>query len=171
MIFESIKRNILRIVYALIIALVVVFVFKIRPILIAGHAMSPTLNYGERTVMNGNIGELSIGDIIVFYSPEKPNQSLFLRIVGLPGEKIEITETGQVLVNEVILEEPYLDEAYNTTPQEMAELLVPEQAYFLLGDNRDHGNDSRKWGAVPLENIQGKLIWRYFPFSEMGAIQ
>jgi len=105
------------------------------------------------------------GDIIIFTFPLNPDQDLLKRVIGLPGETVTVQD-GQVRVNGTALEEPYITEppAYNGTWE------VPEDQYFVLGDNRNDSRDSDQWGFLPRENIIAKAIWIYFPFDRFGKI-
>lgn len=105
------------------------------------------------------------GDIIIFRFPLAPGQSLIKRVIGLPGETIEVKD-GIVMVNSVPLEEPYITEppAYN------GRWVVPEGQYFVLGDNRNDSRDSHQWGGLPHENIVAKAVWIYLPLDHFGKI-
>ena len=86
------------------------------------------------------------------------------RVVGLPGDTVAI-KNGKVLVNGVVLDEPYLDQV---TPGRMGTKVVPEAHVFVLGDNRGASNDSRYFGMVPYERIVGRAWIRYWPPAEAG---
>ena len=138
-------------------------------------SMLPTYREGDLIIVNklayafGNTP--SRQDEIVFYAPgngAKPSFDLFFtqhpscfikRVIGLPGDTVEI-RNKQVYVNGVALREPYLNEAPNYTmpPQQ-----IPSGQYFVLGDNRNHSNDSHTGWLVPSENIIGKVWFRYWP--------
>ena len=110
-------------------------------------------------------------DIIIFKYPDDPSENYVKRIIGLPGDTVEIID-GVTYVNGEELDEPYLKEPVreaNFGPYE-----VPEESYFVLGDNRNNSSDSRFWittNYVPRENILGKAILVYFPFSRFGSIE
>ena len=99
------------------------------------------------------------GEIIVFQFPLDPNKDFVKRVVGLPGETIEMRD-GRVFVNGGLLEEPYLTvkDRSNAAP-----VRLKEGEYYVLGDNRSHSNDSRSWGAVPEANLRGKVWMVYWP--------
>tara|TARA_B100000029_G_scaffold331535_1_gene323808 strand:+ start:718 stop:1308 length:591 start_codon:yes stop_codon:yes gene_type:complete len=103
------------------------------------------------------------GEIIVFKFPMDISKDYVKRIIGLPGELIAI-KRGQVLVDGEPLTEPYV---VHNDRSNMNPILVPEDTYFVLGDNRDVSSDSRNWGVVPLDNIVGKVWLRYWPGSEI----
>lgn len=105
------------------------------------------------------------GDIVLFSIPLDPAQDLIKRVIGLPGETIEVTERT-VTINGVPLEEQYITDhpLYNGT------WVVPENHYFVLGDNRNDSRDSHQWGFLPRENIIAKAVWIYYPLANFGKI-
>lgn len=106
------------------------------------------------------------GDIIIFHFPLDPNQDLIKRVIGLPGETI-IIQDGIVTINGTPLEEPYITEA----PLYKGTWVVPEDQFFVLGDNRNESKDSHQWGFLPRENIIAKAVWIYYPFDHFGKIE
>ena len=106
------------------------------------------------------------GDIIVFRFPRDPSRDFIKRVVGLPGEQVEI-RAGVVYINGKKLNEPYILE--NPTYSRESSL-VPPGNYFVLGDNRNNSSDSHVWGSVPLENIVGKTWFSYWPWKDVGPI-
>ena len=104
------------------------------------------------------------GDVIVFKYPLDPDRDFVKRVVGLPGETVEI-HRGTVKIDGEALEEPYLEERDLSS---LGPVLVPPDSYFVIGDNRDGSSDSRHWGPVPLENIVGKVLVRYWPPYEFS---
>jgi signal peptidase I len=133
-----------------------------------GSSMLPTLESGEFVIVNKmayKIGNPSIGDIIVFRYPRDPKQEFIKRVIGLPGDNIQIKD-GKVYVNGIQLSEPYLAErpAYQTN------WIVPEDSLFVLGDNRNNSSDSHNWGPVPLSAVIGKATFVYWPPSNWGWI-
>ena len=140
------------------------------PILrIYGSSMSPTL-------VNGNIvttlrgGSYERGDIVAFYYNDK---ILVKRIVGLPGEVIDIDEDGSVSVDGEPLDEPYLDEKALGECDIELPYQVPEGRYFVMGDNRSVSSDSRssQVGCVAEEQVIGKLIFRLWPLDGFGTVE
>ncbi len=106
------------------------------------------------------------GDIIVFESPSGVGNDLIKRVIGLPGEQVEIAQ-GRVYINGRLLHEPYIREAWS---DDHAAVVVPERHYYVLGDNRSSSQDSRTVyvGMVPRELIVGKALLRYWPFGDFG---
>lgn len=131
-----------------------------QPVVVDGTAMKPAFNNGDRMFVDKNLGELKRGDIITFLYPKDKSKSYFKRIVGLPGETVEIRE-GKVYIDGQFLDEPYVDESYNQFKPIFPPRKVPEYQYFVMGDNRDNSSDSRYWGTVDKELITGKYYMTY----------
>lgn len=114
------------------------------------------------------------GDVIIFKAPKNEEYEYIKRIVGLPREKIRISE-GKIFINNKQINESYLPLEYQTRsgtfwPENQA-IPLPENEYFVLGDNRSHSSDSRDWGSVRRENIIGKAWFRYWPPDKIGIIE
>lgn len=122
------------------------------------HSMEPTLYDGDYLFTRRiNPTNLQRGDVIVFYNPQRPQEMQAKRLVGLPGETIEIKDT-QLYVNDVALEEVYKHKEF--LPEELfGPLLLGEEEYFVLGDNRPASQDSRYFGPVPNDMILGKVLF------------
>jgi len=105
-------------------------------------------------------------DIIVFRFPKDPSRDFVKRVIALPGETVSM-KRGEVFIDGDKLDETYLQETDNSY---FAPILVPPDSYFVLGDNRDGSSDSRHWGTVPIENIVGKVVVRYWPFLEFSLL-
>jgi signal peptidase I len=127
---------------------------------VQGKDMEPTLYEGDRILVTKRIEQLRRGDIVIFRYPGDPSKSFIKRVVGLSGELIEIRE-GKVLVNGQYLQEDYLDSQLNRFPHNAIPKLIPADKYYMMGDNRDNSNDSRAWGALPQELLQGRLIFHF----------
>ena len=106
-----------------------------------------------------------LGEIIVFRFPGEPKRDFVKRVIGRPGDKVEIVD-GTVLVNDAVHREPYLREPFT---EDMSPRRMGQDEYFVMGDNRSHSNDSRNWGAVPGENVVGKVWLIYWPFAKFGV--
>jgi signal peptidase I len=157
---------------AIAIAVVISFiliVFVIQAFYIPSDSMQPTLKPGDRILVNKFIYRFrdpKRQEIIVFKYPVAPERKFVKRLIALPGDKVEIKE-GQVLVNNEPLDEDYvLEESYTDFPATE----VPEDNYFVLGDNRNNSEDSRYWGFVPRENIVGKPVIIFWPLNRMRII-
>jgi signal peptidase I len=110
------------------------------------------------------------GDIVVFEYPRDTSRDYIKRVIGLPGETIDV-RNGQVYVDGVPLEEPYLPESTVTRKGSVSlPMKVPHNAVFVMGDNRENSSDSRNWGPLPLERIVGKAWFTYWPRDHWGTI-
>jgi signal peptidase I len=163
-------------IFALMLAALVV-VFIVQPVKVEGTSMLPRLHDGERIFVNKLIyydeyrwaPKIERGDIVVFWYPNDPTKSYIKRVVGLPGENVEVTE-GQVRINGSVLDEKYLDPQLNASPRSLPMTNVKANYYFVMGDNRDNSFDSRSWGLVPKKYIYGKALFRYWPLSTASVI-
>jgi signal peptidase I len=131
-----------------------------KPVLVEGIAMKPSFNNGDKILVDKNLSDLKRGDVITFLYPKDKSKWYFKRIVGLPGETIEI-RAGKIYINGQILDEPYVEEIYNQVKASFALRTVPQHQYFVMGDNRDNSSDSRYWGNVDKELITGKYYMTY----------
>jgi len=138
---------------------------------VQGTSMLPVLEDGERIIVNKFVYRfrpVERGDVVVFWYPRDPTVSFIKRVVGLPGDVVEI-RYGVLYVNGRPLPEGYLlskfrgDESY--LPVE-----VKKGFYYVLGDHRNSSNDSRSWGEVPERYIYGRAVFRFWPLSKMGVI-
>jgi len=123
------------------------------------HSMEPTLTVGDRVIAI-KPEKLKRKDVVVIKDPEGKKNVLIKRIIGLPGEKIMIKK-GNVYINNVKISEPYIKEK----PRYVLMKKVPENHYFLLGDNRNDYEDSSVGGPIPKELIIGKVVCIYWPFK------
>jgi len=128
------------------------------PVNVVGDAMAPTLRDGGRARVTVAFDSLNRGDIVAFKYPRDESKSLVMRIVGLPGEQLEIRE-GAVAIDGRVLEEPYVIDA-NRAFDDLGPLRLDRDEYFVLGDNRRDSSDSRTWGPVRLDLIWAKVIDR-----------
>ncbi len=106
-------------------------------------------------------------DVIVFHFPLNPKKDFVKRVLGLPGDEVKIVG-GEVIVNNTFVSEPYLAGSSSGNAS-MAPVNLGSKEYFVMGDNRQHSNDSRSWGTVPEENIVGKVWLVYWPFNDWGS--
>lgn len=113
------------------------------------------------------------GDIVVFEYPGDVRKDYIKRVIGLPGETIEIRD-GSVYVNGQLLDEPYLQGAVTicsiNNPCSQGPVVVPHDAIFVMGDNRSNSSDSREWDALPLDHVIGQAWILYYPVSDWGVV-
>jgi signal peptidase I len=134
-----------------------------------GYSMEPTLHSGEFVIVSKlsyGLGSPERGDIIVFHFPRDPEQEYIKRVIGLPGDEVEISG-GLVSVNGQVLDEPYIA----APPVYESSWIVAEDSLFVLGDNRNNSSDSHNWGSVPNDNIVGKALFVYWPPPDWGLVR
>ncbi len=135
---------------------------------VRGSSMEPTLHNGQYLVVSKIsylLNKPQRGDIVVFVSPYGTGEDYIKRIIGLPGERVEVRD-GAVWINGYRLDEPYLNSGI---PYTGAWSLGPDE-YFVLGDNRANSNDSHTWGPLPRKNIIGKAWLCYWPPQYWGLV-
>jgi signal peptidase I len=133
-----------------------------------GDSMLPTMVSGEYVVINRlsyRFGSPQPGDIIVFHFPRDPKEEYIKRVIGLPGDIVEVMN-GAVYVNGQPLVENYLSVKMNYT----GKWEVPAGQLFVLGDNRNNSSDSHDWGTVPMDYVVGKAVLVYWPPPSWGLI-
>ena len=163
-------RELVESVLPALVIVLVVNVFLAQATRVEGQSMEPNLHTDERLIiekLSYRFHKPERGDIVVLKPPHRSRVPLIKRVIGLPGDWVAI-RNGAVYVNDVQLDEPYLDQA---TLGEMARTLVPEEHVLVLGDNRRASNDSRAFGMVPYEDIIGKAWFRYWPVDRLGLIK
>lgn len=154
-----------------------VYLFLFQPHKVDGSSMFPNF-HDKEFILTDKIGYRSSdpkrGDVIVFHAPPPFDSDFIKRVIGLPGETIEISD-GSVFIDGVKLEENYLPEGYSTKNrsflQEGVPFPIPAGYYIVLGDNRDYSSDSREWGPISKKAIVGKAWIRYWPLNKLGAIE
>ncbi len=155
---------------SLFIALILSFIlqtFIAQAVTIPSESMIPTLNINDKLIINKLVKseDLAYGDIIVFYSPVTKGERYIKRLIGVGGDTIEI-KNGYLYRNGEKVQEPYLVKSID---YEFGPVLVPEDNYFFLGDNRNSSYDSHLWPYpfIEKEDLIGKAIFRYYPFNRV----
>jgi len=149
-----------------------IIVFLYQPVKVEGTSMMPGLADQERIFINKfayRVEAIERGDVVVFRYPGDPSKNYIKRIVGVPGDRVEIFR-GEVYVNGRRLEEPYVPAQFRDE-RSMSEVTVPEDSYFVLGDHRNLSSDSRDFGVVEREAIFGKAVFAYWPTGMMGRLR
>ncbi|PLS19705.1 signal peptidase I [Bacillus sp. M6-12] len=134
--------------------------------IVPSESMYPTMHVKDYLMVYTQIDEYERGDIIAFKFPENEEETYLKRVIGLPGDTVEVKD-GLVYVNDNSLQEDYLNEKPTYT---YSKTVVPEGNYFVLGDNRNNSYDSHNWGFVKKEKIRGKAVVRLLPFSRFHVI-
>ena len=172
---QTIRENLKLVAIALCIS-IIVRLFIAEPRFIPSNSMQPTLQIGDRLLIEKvsyRLHEPHQGDIVVFEPPPQlqeigyeRDQAFIKRVIGLPGQIVQVSKhqvyiDGQVLNEDYILEAP----AYNMPPVE-----IPSGYLFVMGDNRNDSNDSHVWGLLPEQNVIGRAAIRFWPIAEAGAL-
>ena len=150
-------------------AIAVIISTMLLPVLrVTGASMNPTLQNDEVLLCN-KLSDIKQGDIIAFYYN---NKVLIKRVIGLPGDVIDIAEDGTIYRNGEALEETYVSELALGEKDVETPITVPESRYFVCGDNRSVSIDSRSTsiGCIAEENIIGKIFLRVYPFGRFGGV-
>lgn len=144
-----------------------VYLFLFRPVRVVGDTMAPKYKNNEYLLarVTRNNTQFKRGDVIILRTPTNPNVDYIKRIIGIPGDKININE-GKVFLNGKVLNEPYVTGKTNFYTNgfmgEGKEVIVPTNEYFVLGDNRPQSTDSREFGFVPKENLINIVMFCYW---------
>ena len=173
--WRSLRENLILITIALVLAFFI-RTFIAEPRYIPSDSMLPTLETGDRLVnekISYRFTSPKFGDIVVFQPPPElqsrgysQDQAFIKRIIGTPGDTVKIDD-GKVYLNGNILQEDYIKEP----PLQAFQLVrVPQNQYFMMGDNRNDSNDSRYWGFLPKKNMIGKAIFRFWPPGRIGTM-
>ena len=169
--FENLQIVIIALSLAIVIRALIA-----EPRYIPSDSMVPTLHVGDRVVVEKisyHLKPPKTGDIVVFAPPEQlqeqgftQDQAFIKRIIGLPGQTVAVKK-GLVYLNDKPLVEKYIAEP----PQyQWGPYRVPENEYFVMGDNRNNSNDSSRWGFLPKQNIIGRAVVRFWPLERIGEV-
>jgi signal peptidase I len=153
-------------------ASVLIITFLYQPVRVEGTSMLPRLEDHDRLFINKFVYHFSAiehGDVVVFHYPRDPEKSYIKRVIGLPGDHVRIAH-GEVWLNGKRQREPYVPEEYRDDGY-MAELVVPEDSYFMMGDHRSISSDSRAFGPVERSLIYGKAVFVYWPARDAGVVR
>ncbi|MBN1137349.1 MAG: signal peptidase I [Anaerolineae bacterium] len=169
--FVHLIRDLLETILPAILIALLLNVFVGQATRVQGQSMEPNLHTDQRLVVEKvsyRFHGPRRGDVVVIRVPSQGEELLIKRVIGLPGETVEILN-GQVYIDGQLLDEPYTDGS--TRQGRIGRVVVPALHVFVMGDNRDHSNDSRTFGPVPIENIVGRAWLSYWPLSNAGMIQ
>lgn len=161
-----------------IIALIIVIpvrIFVAQPFIVSGASMENTFHSGEYLIVDQisyYLDDPKRGDVVIFHYPKDPSKFFIKRIIGIPGDTIDISANTVTVSNteagiSQVLTEPYVEKM--TGNDQMTETLG-EREYFVMGDNRDQSSDSRVWGVLQKEKIVGRAFVRLFPFSQVDFL-
>lgn len=168
--------EIVEVVLVAVIAVLIIRNFLVQPFLVSGSSMEPNFSSGDYLLIDELTYQLRTpqrGEAIVFHYPGDEGQYYIKRIIGLPGETIEI-KGGQVTIlnsqnpNGFVVNENYLPADFKTSGDE--KVVLPADQYFVLGDNRNYSFDSRSWGNLTKKEIVGLVRLRLWPINKVMAI-
>ena len=185
--FESL---VIAVVLALFVRTFVFQAFKIptgsmeNNLLIGDHLIvnkmvfAPTASAIERAILPGR--DIVRGDVVVFKYPQEPERDFIKRVIGLPGDKLEVRRK-QVYINDAAIDESYVQHTMALTPEgsvpvgdrrreDYGPVTVPDGQYFMMGDNRDNSEDSRYWGFLPKHYVKGQALFIYFSFDDRESL-
>lgn len=146
----------------------------VRASLVRGSSMEPTLFDGDCILVQMAGYQPATGDIVAIKAKDRQGKHLVKRIIARGGQTVQIDfETGMVFVDGQLLAEPYIAEETHLMGDVVFPVTVPEDSYFVLGDNRNHSQDSRgsALGCVPRQDIEGRAVFRFAPFDRFGSIE
>lgn len=179
----DIRRELFEWAQALVSAIVIfvlIFTFAFRVIGVDGHSMEPTLLDHDKTMISNLFYTPQHGDVIMFNKKglqtvgREPDQPFVKRIIGLPGDTIDINfDTNEVRVNGVLLDEPYINAPTRTSYDVKFPVVVPDGCVFVMGDNRNISLDSRSSdvGMIDQRYILGRVILRVYPFNKIKFVK
>jgi signal peptidase I len=149
----------------------VIIVFLYQPVKVEGTSMAPLLSDQERIFINKFVyrfEDIHRGDVVVFWYPLDRSKSFIKRVIGLPGETVDIRH-GLLYVNGQLIPEPYVPPQY-TDVADFGPIRVPKDSYFVMGDHRISSNDSRVFGPVASQFIYGRAVFAYWPVDHFGSL-
>ena len=179
---KSLFREVVETIGLAVILAIILRTFVIQAFFIPSGSMENTLLPGDMILDNKFIyyfPDYKHGDILVFKYPKEPEKDYIKRVIGLPGDTVEI-KNGDIYINDKLTEEKYTKQkaaddiilhASAGTDVPLSKIKVPEGKLFVMGDNRNNSQDSRFWGYLPKENIRGKALLIYWPLNRIGLIR
>ena len=178
---NSTKKEIYSWIKSIAFAFLIVFIcrlFLFTPTTVLGASMSPTFQDHDKVVISKTT-EIQRFDVIVFDAPDMDGEHYIKRVIGLPGDRIEM-KNDVLYINGVAFEEPYLKENKEgnlltkltedfSLEEKTGESKVPKDMLFVMGDNRLISKDSRIFGLIPNDSVIGEVIFRFYPLQEIGV--
>jgi signal peptidase I len=153
------------------------YIFAGQLLRVTGDSMLPNFHDGEQIIaekVTVKFENLKRDDIVIFEHPTNPDRLVIKRVIGLPGETIEL-ENGKVFIDGKMLNEPYLTTETKTLTgnyiKDNVAYKIPADSYIFLGDNRTNSTDSRDWGPINKSLVVGKAFLVYYPFNELGLVK
>jgi signal peptidase I len=173
---DKTKKEVYSWIKSILFALTIAFIFRqflFSPVTVQGESMMPTFEDNNRLVVS-KISEIDHFDIIVFHSPVS-EKDFIKRVIGLPGDTIEMNN-DQLFINGEVYQESYLSQNRKIAKEEgmkkltgdFGPITIPEDKYFVMGDNRLNSSDSREFGFISNTSVVGEVGFRFYPLNEIG---
>jgi signal peptidase I len=167
---NSLRGALVEILQTLLLALVLYFAIDavFARVRVINISMQPTFYEGDVILVNKlayKLGSMHTGDVIIFHNPNFLEEDYIKRLIGKPGDIVK-AEGGIIFVNGYPLDEPYIAQK----PNYSGNWVVPDDAVFVLGDNRNSSSDSHSWGFVPVKDLVGKALVVYWPLTAIKII-
>ncbi len=167
--------EIVEVLLVAIIAVAAIKYFLIQPFIVNGASMEPSFSDGDYLVVDEisyRVSDPERGDVVVFRAPVDQSVYYIKRIIGLPGEKVEVSDKTVTITNAthpqgIVLDEPYIADSLRVNPFGNIVITLKEKEYFVMGDNRSNSLDSRRWGPLQRPDIIGMARARLWPLSHM----
>jgi signal peptidase I len=152
-------------------ASILIITFLYQPVRVEGTSMLPRLEDRDRLFINKFVYRFTAVercDVVVFHYPRDPEKSYIKRVIALPGDRLRI-DHGRVILNGRPLREPYVPPEFRDN-RSVAEMVIPEDSYYVMGDHRSISSDSRDFGPVDRSLIYGKAVFVYWPARDLGVV-
>ena len=146
----------------IVIFVVIIRTYLVTPVQVVGHSMDPSLEDGQLLILNKTDKNLERYDIVVLHNM---SPKIIKRVIGLPGEAVRYKD-GELLINNVVVEDDFAD---ITEDHDFG--VIEEGHYIVLGDNRTHSSDSRVFGEITTDDVEGTVIFSMLPFDRIGKVE
>lgn len=171
---ENFFTELLKFALIAVVIVVPVRLFIAQPFIVSGASMDPTFHNGQYLIVDEltyRFNDPKRGDVVIFKYPKDPKQFFIKRLIGLPGETVQVSQDG-VTITTKNGETFELDELYivNHGNGKGTTVTLDEDEYFVMGDNRPESSDSRLWGTLPRENIVGRAFLRLLPIEKVSLL-
>lgn len=174
---DSFFKEIIKFIFFALIIVLPVRLFIAQPFIVSGASMDPTFETGEYLIVNQlsyHLGDPVRGQVVIFKYPKDESKYFIKRVIGLPGEKVQIDGTAVTICNGKDFANCFkLDEPYISTTNEKEDsisVVLKDTEYFVMGDNRRQSSDSRSWGTLERDLIIGTPFVRLFPFDKVSLL-
>lgn len=156
----------------IIVVVILIRTFIATPVIVSGDSMIPNLKDNQILILSKLTKKYERFDIVVVrHKVIDQNENLVKRIIGLPGEDVEYKD-NKLYINDKVVDEKFIDcETADFNLASLGYLEIPEEYYFIMGDNRGDSLDSPELGLIPIDEIEGKIVFSLFPFNTFGTIK